>query len=442
LQASGNLNKKISSQGSGNLNKKISSQGSGNLNKKISSPFGGGRIKVGVPLAALVLVVLLVAGLAVYGTRDTASGPTESITARIGSMFDVSSAGFADRLSLWKSAVAMIKDRPILGWGPETFGTYFPGYRRMDLVEFERDVMMLDQPRYQNRPHSDILQQGVSAGVLGMLAYILMWAAVLWYATFGAAIKRLKHATHPLAPSSQGRGNLDKTSSQRQAKPDGIARACLPVGRSAETASSQRQTILPLALIAVGVVVLSYLSIKPLVADYYFDRGVSAFEASADAYGARDALESAITLNRNNSEYTNYGTVILTRAAVTSRDPDMASVYLVEAVQYGEDTLALNPDYPGYHYNLGNAEYYYSLLPGLAKSESDRALRTAVKEFETAVARDPLYLDYRMNLAMAYTAAGDTANAIEQLEYALRLKPGHPKATEKLKELKELKTKK
>lgn len=77
------------------------------------------------------------------------------------------------RQYIWRSAVAMIADRPWLGWGPDTFQLVYPAYRSPDLDALERVVGRDDAA------HDVLLGVAVSAGLLGLAAYLALQLAVL-----------------------------------------------------------------------------------------------------------------------------------------------------------------------------------------------------------------------------------------------------------------------
>lgn len=77
------------------------------------------------------------------------------------------------RQLLWRSALAMAADRPLLGWGPDTFHLVYPAYRSTDLDAHEAAV---SRPR---DAHNVLLQVAVDAGLLGVLAYAGLQVTVL-----------------------------------------------------------------------------------------------------------------------------------------------------------------------------------------------------------------------------------------------------------------------
>ncbi|MFH1336116.1 MAG: O-antigen ligase family protein [Candidatus Zixiibacteriota bacterium] len=83
------------------------------------------------------------------------------------------------RIRLWQTSLNMIKDKPIWGIGLGNFGQLFNRYK----VE----------GRYDNysHPHNDFLNVAVNSGLLGLLAYLYLWAVFL-YTSLKSVLKNRK----------------------------------------------------------------------------------------------------------------------------------------------------------------------------------------------------------------------------------------------------------
>jgi putative inorganic carbon (HCO3(-)) transporter len=77
------------------------------------------------------------------------------------------------RQALWQSSTAMIADRPLLGWGPDTFLLAYPTHRSVELDSQTNHVGRDDNP------HNVFLLTAVNSGLLGLAAYIAAHAAVV-----------------------------------------------------------------------------------------------------------------------------------------------------------------------------------------------------------------------------------------------------------------------
>jgi len=80
------------------------------------------------------------------------------------------------RLFLWRTSAVLVRDRPLLGWGPETLAKTYPAYGTPEffaVYPYARQMTLI-----VDRPHNDLLQQAIAAGVVGLAAYLWLWAAL------------------------------------------------------------------------------------------------------------------------------------------------------------------------------------------------------------------------------------------------------------------------
>ena len=87
----------------------------------------------------------------------------------------VSDIGAVDRMNMWRSAVQMIRDRPVLGQGLNTFMSNYLAY----WVGGER------QPRYA---HNCYLQVAAETGLIGLLTFLVLLGLL-----FARLVRRLPH---------------------------------------------------------------------------------------------------------------------------------------------------------------------------------------------------------------------------------------------------------
>lgn len=74
------------------------------------------------------------------------------------------------RFMAWRTIIEEIKEKPILGWGPENL---YVGLNK------HFDPNITGAP-WWDRAHNIFLDIGAQAGILGILAYILLFAALFW----------------------------------------------------------------------------------------------------------------------------------------------------------------------------------------------------------------------------------------------------------------------
>ena len=76
------------------------------------------------------------------------------------------------RLSAWKITFEAIKDKPILGWGPENFYIGFEKY-------YDPNIPVI-KDTWWDRPHNVFLDIAVSSGIISLILYFLFWLIIFW----------------------------------------------------------------------------------------------------------------------------------------------------------------------------------------------------------------------------------------------------------------------
>lgn len=90
----------------------------------------------------------------------------------------VSDRGSAiSRLFIWRTAAPLVVARPWFGWGPDTLAQIYPAYGTPEFVRVFPEAAM--QRVIVDRPHSDLLQQAIAAGFVGLAAYVWLCFVVL-----------------------------------------------------------------------------------------------------------------------------------------------------------------------------------------------------------------------------------------------------------------------
>jgi O-antigen ligase len=121
-------------------------------------------------ISASVLVVgfAIIAGSAAARPSSGASGIGPALIARIASIADLKSGTSNERIATWGDTLPLIASRPILGYGPDTFGLVYPQFQRVN-----QNFVLWD------KPHQDALGVAASQGIIGLLAYIWILVAVV-----------------------------------------------------------------------------------------------------------------------------------------------------------------------------------------------------------------------------------------------------------------------
>ncbi len=108
-----------------------------------------------------VLIALLIAG--------------GSLGARLGIFSNFSDPTANTRFWTWGSAIKGFEERPVLGWGPENFSVVFDKY-----FDTRHWVPGQNTETWFDRAHNTFLDYLTETGILGLLAYLSIFAVFFW----------------------------------------------------------------------------------------------------------------------------------------------------------------------------------------------------------------------------------------------------------------------
>ena len=124
-----------------------------------------------IAVGTLVILALFVAGFFLAkNTQFVKNSPTLHRFAEIS--FSSSFLQSQGRYYIWPMAITGFKEHPILGWGQENFIYVF---------NKNYDPKMYGQEPWFDRTHNVVLDWLISAGLLGLLSYLSMFFALLYY---------------------------------------------------------------------------------------------------------------------------------------------------------------------------------------------------------------------------------------------------------------------
>lgn len=118
---------------------------------------------------------LLAAGFLVVTAGLVLTHPDASLTRRASSALDVLETkdySLRQKLYVWKHTLPLVAQRPVLGWGFSTLIGQFKDLGSPEyLSAFGRDQIVL-----VDTPHNELLHVAYSTGLVGLAAYLWMWA--------------------------------------------------------------------------------------------------------------------------------------------------------------------------------------------------------------------------------------------------------------------------
>ncbi len=362
------------------------------------------------------------AGLVVLVTSFS-SHPVTNVMARVVSIFNFTEGSAATRFQIWQAALAAVAERPILGWGADTFRLLFPRFKPAEYVEAAGYISVADNV------HNYPLQLASGIGIPGalMLYALFGWVLVtaaptvfargkgtdrLLMAGFWAAI--LGYATHLLF-------GLSVTGS--------TVFLWLAMGVVLSPSASAHEIRPPkwgpagITLVAAVVLVGSLLNVRYIVADHHFL--MARIVGQGDPAIAR--LERAIEINPYNDMYRlelgsawhdmfrEAGRVYQQGGWIDADAGARAAAYFERAERAYRGMLEFAPmEYDTYVFmaNIYNEAASY-LDAAYVEQAIDIARRgVEVQEYGPAV---------RVQLALAYLSLERVDEAIAELEFATSL---------------------
>jgi O-antigen ligase len=136
------------------------------------------RNRRAVGLATVSLTVVLGLLLIVINLPNTPLTAIEKVPyiGRLSTIGETLSSG--ERTFMWEGAIDMVQDNPsraLIGHGPETIFVAYQPYTLPELAEVQGTFMNPD------RAHNDMLDSLLTTGILGMIAYLLLFGAIFYY---------------------------------------------------------------------------------------------------------------------------------------------------------------------------------------------------------------------------------------------------------------------
>lgn len=302
--------------------------------------------------------VATVAYIATSLTRDNA---VTNFGSRLVSIFQFNEGSSLTRFEIWSAALNAIKDRPIFGFGPDTFRLVF---RRYAPVAYAQDAGYLS---VADNVHNYLLQMAAGIGIVGCALYYAMafWIAgitfklgftpaekdesisksgrLIYGGLWSACLAYMVHLFFGL--SLPGASFLLFIFMGALIAPTARERECAPV------------KLAPVALGAGCVVcaIISIFSMRLFSADYAYMKGDA--YASSDPVNAVQYYKRATELNpyndRYRTEYFSSSASLALQALSAAQNKQIsqqeADTYLTSAEKAGEEAISFMPwEYDNY----------------------------------------------------------------------------------------------
>ncbi|MFH1063208.1 MAG: O-antigen ligase family protein [Candidatus Omnitrophota bacterium] len=320
---------------------------------------------------------------------------------------------FKVRLEYWKAAFAMIKQRPLLGFGPGTFGSVYPLFKTLNA---EETIMC----------HNSFLQIWAEGGSFVFLAFCLFWLSFIQQAIsrikkiFGASrfisaglfsailsflfVNLLDFSLYDGQTALIGFGLIGLLQYQLNSEP------------KLNTEHMPKRKLHKLLIICIGCLFLTcVLGYSGLVyCARIFDDKASFEYKNARLEQALAYTNKAIGLQGFSGKYYYHKGIILEKMILNPKiSPEQKKELLNQAVKNFEQAVKLDWFMPHYHYKLATVLYYLN---------QPEAKQRAGREFEQAAALYPVNPFYHEQLAEFYNINGKIGDAQKQQAIAAEMK--------------------
>jgi O-antigen ligase len=374
-------------------------------------------------LSVFILSVIIGVLLAPTGGRPSAIDRALSIA-------DSEVGSTQVRFKLWHSALNMITDRPILGWGSGTFRYILPRYASSGMTEFERQNVSA---------HNDFLDRASQTGLLSLAIYLWLLVSIVFlrktssdrnsiYAITGSLLAYLvavQFGFSSLTPMAMWwilLGCLLGSHKER----NGVT----PNKREISLHPPFQKIILSILVLIWGF--LTIWTASWLIADIHFRNAKIALE-KGDKPKAIAEAENAVKWNPKQDFYLAWLGQVYHKQGKNAFNFCSKAVHInplnpsnralmAEAYQLaGQDSSALKEWQNAVELDPQWLQAYNEL--GMMYHKLDD-VGSAINSYLIAIEIDPNYAPAYNNLGNAYLAKGKTKDAVASYQRALSLKPG------------------
>ncbi|MCF8298065.1 MAG: O-antigen ligase family protein [Saprospiraceae bacterium] len=131
-----------------------------------------GKLIRNLLLISFAFAIIIFSSLFVYTKLDS----TETLKKQAYWLKNDPFGSVKERYDMWNPSVEMIKDKPLLGFGAGNWKIILPKYANKEI----REVNKGNYTNFQ-RTHNDYLQVASETGILGLIAYLLIFFAIIYY---------------------------------------------------------------------------------------------------------------------------------------------------------------------------------------------------------------------------------------------------------------------
>ncbi len=315
------------------------------------------------------------------------------------------SSSFQDRLGYWQASLRMVKESPLLGSGPGTFGSRFARYKLPSTMETQH-------------AHNNFLEIWVETGIFGLLFFL--W---LWWNFFRAALRKVTQRKNLIllglslsifAFLVHSFGDFDLYNPSLTTITFFILSLAVVKLKENHRYCVQNSVLTKttLLLIMMMLIFLGGMNFREILAGRKAKQSVELINENRFSEG-RAMLQRALSYQPGNPAYWYKLSAIDQHAAFSQKD----SSALKKAIESMQKAIALNPDPAYYHYKLSQLYWFKGVL------EKDHSfLEKGIGQLKEAIKRYPTKSIYHEELGNAYELVGEKKEAEKEYREAEKWK--------------------
>ncbi len=375
--------------------------------------------------AAILLAFIVLMPMGVWLLRDTPFVRSQQILNRMTSI-SLSDKTTQARFLIWNMSLKGVLERPVLGWGQENYYLVFQKYYNPALY---------GQEQWFDRSHNIFFDWAIHAGILGLLSFLGIVAAVLW-----RIIRALRASQLPawegvilvlvfVGHFFQDLFVFDNLNTYllffgflaySQFRTDGET-VEKPVPPNRTNASRAYPAVA--VLLAIVVVAGYYLHWKPMAASRNLVRALAAYQSNRPLSEIQALFARALSYHTfGNTEIREQMSNIARDVLIDTRgtEEERAQFIPFVAEELRKETASSAKD-------IKHMVFLASIL-GRAKSINPAYPAEAEQILKEAISLSPGKQMLYFELAQLYLSHNLTDQSIETLRQALRLDPTYPRA--------------
>jgi putative inorganic carbon (hco3(-)) transporter len=320
------------------------------------------------------------------------------------------------RKVVWKGAVSLWKQKPILGTGPETFAFSYPWVRPV-----EHNVLS-EWDYVYNKAHNQYLHIAATTGTLGIVSYVLLLISILFM-----FFKHKLNNSLDIALFSGWISLLITNLVGFSVVPTDLLLFIIPaIVITEEDKLSQQEKKRPISkkqisgffLITTIFIFFSFKIASYWLGDYYYAKALKQNDDAQQLSKAFTNIKKATEYNSGEPVYIDQLSIIASEIAVNTNDQLTTQGMKDLSLEYSQK---LNDSFP---YNLSFKKSRARVLFTLS-SLDPILLDEAIDTVEDIIKLSPTDPKLYYNLALLQARSNQTGNAIESLTKAIKLKPNY-----------------